>query len=445
MGIVIKSQTKPPSVSTSKGLTMDRFDCERLPPRAVAQLSEGLLQQPPKNNTGERQKPKNFMYTDKPIKIFVCLFFGIIPRLFMHHKRKLCSALFSICIVAFQWYSVAGYIYCTKTFWSVNATVTNSSRTDQKTNLPEIPLETAMLLLGLSASGAITVTMAVWYFYTSTNNFSDRDKNSFFLIPRIYSCDDFDYPDLCDFEIISPKEWLVTNILFIVGMLSVFFVLGTDFGTDTLFDFYGIRAFLKHTTPTNQLIYSLAVAMLFWGFAATVCACCIFHIMSRHLIAFMDNTQRRVLDSAITRQEFFNHHEKLIIYTQSMICKFKYWFAVHNAMFILLLAAMIFEWIAFMKQSKYQHNFLLSQTAGTILVCYKFAFPFFSASRVTVKFKDFYLTIVRSNKFSDIPEMLLLQNHFGFEIFGLRITPNVAVIVFLSSFVGLLKFFSSGV
>eukprot|EP00794_Sanderia_malayensis_P008244 gene8244-9126_t len=427
-------------------------------------LLRTLVTRPSTSSSSSTEQETNIFYTDRLIRYSVCLFFGIIPKLFHNHRRKAYSMFLSIIIVLLQWYSVAGYIYCTDMFWSTTTTkmqnttangtvmgVTAKGNTVSRpalNYLPKIPIETLLLLLGLAASGAVTVSIAVYYFYSSKNIFSTRETK-FSLVPLInLNEENFDDSPIDSLEAVVDlprNDWLVTNILFMMGMLSVCFVFGTDFGTDTLFDFKGIRAFLKHTTITNQAIYALAVAVLFWGFFATVCACCIFHIMSRQIIALISQTERLVVECTTTRLQFFKLHERMICFTERMIKKFELWFAIHNIMFLLLLAAMIFEWVSFMKNSNYEHNILLSQMAGTLLICYKFAFPFFSASRVTVRLVNFYLKIARNNQFENMPELLLFPNHFGFEVFGLRITPNVAIVVFLSSFVGLLKFFTTGI
>ena len=380
-------------------------------------------------------------YTDKILKFFVCIFYGIIPSWLKNHQKKACSIIATVAVCILHWFAVGGYIYCNRKFWSTTKTKTanNGTRSEQSIDsLPLIPQETLLLLVGLSTSGAITVTMAVHFFYLQGNNFSKKTKTqrrSFSLMPAIIHAEG----DQLLPASISTQDWRNTNIIFAVGITSIIFILGTNLGTNTMFNFYGIRAFLTHTTITNKLIYYITLTMLFWGFIATVCACCIFHVMARYIIANIEQTQRLVLSQATTRAEFFMYHERLLTYRDKMAGKFKYWFAIHNSMFILLVAMMIYEWISFMKSSKYQHNYILSQTSGTVLICYKFAFPFISASLVTVKFKEFYVTIARSNRFPDIPELLLLSNTFGFEVFGLRITPSVAVIVILSSCVGFLK------
>ena len=382
--------------------------------------------------------------TSKILKLFVCVFYGILPQLFAEKRMKCLSFIIPLCFVLLQWYAIVGYAYCTDVFWvRSNAQGGSKNGTRISDDLPEIPIETLLLLLGLAVSGAITVSMAIYYFYSKNNDFSTSADNGFKLIPRIEFENQDDTDLINEVTELSNKEWLVTNCWFCFGMVNVIFVIATDFGTDTLFDFHGIREFLYKTTPSNRAIYIVAVTMLFWGFGCTVCACCIFHIMSRRIIMLIGHTKAVITDTAVTRKDFFNAHEKLLFYTEKMIDKFKYWFAIHNVMFIFLVAAMIFEWVTFMKTSKYEHNYILSQVAGTMLICYKFAFPFFSASRVTVEFKEFYLDIVRSNKIENIPELLLLPNFFGFSIFGLRITPSMAMLVFISSFLGIMKFISA--
>ncbi len=395
----------------------------------------------------------NWLRSDCIIKLFVCVFYGMIPKFFAEHNRKAYAMFISVTVVLFQWYVVAGYIYCYKKDWG------------PKGDSP-IPIETLLLLLGLAISGAITVTLAMHYFYTNKNNFSDG-KGSFYLVPKIELCDragderDAESDGISDLSmghqivlgrpvvvmgrqiVLGHSEWLMTNGLFAFGVAIVCLTIATDFKTQWFFDFKGIRDFLdsKKTTPANRVIYYIAVFMLYWGCIGTVCACAIFHIMSRQIITLINNTEKLLLDSAMTRQQFFECHERLITFTEKMIKKFGVWFAVHGVMFIFLLAAMIYELMKFFNQKR-PGDWYWSQISGSSLICYKFAFPLLSASRVTVRFEEFYVKLARSNKFQDIPELLLFPTHIGFQIFGVRITPNVAIVVFISTFVGFLKFVS---
>ena len=371
---------------------------------------------------------RSCFYTSKPLQALVCVFYGLFKRNLLRQKGKLRHCYLSVIFVTLQWLSVCMYAYCIKTYWTTN-------------KRPRIPAETIVVMVALNTSAAVSSTFAVMYFYSTRNNFRDGTGKGFSLIPNV------SFRPKDDKEVLialSDADWLLVNTLFILGIIGIAGVFTCAFAFNTFFDFTGIHDFTSHITGGTLGLYYCALVAVYWGFCATVCACCLFHVVSRDLINHIDYTEKLIITSAKDRIDFFSMHESLLRYTKSVMSSLKYWFAMHNIFFIFLVLAMIFEWINAIKRSEQHWNvdvrIWVAQFAGSSLIAYKFAFPFISASRVTARFGSFYYNVARQCKVFDLPDLVLLSEYSGFKLFGFRITTSVALIAMVSSFIGALKF-----
>eukprot|EP00112_Aurelia_sp_Birch-Aquarium-sp1_P005652 Seg1643.6 transcript_id=Seg1643.6/GoldUCD/mRNA.D3Y31 product="hypothetical protein" protein_id=Seg1643.6/GoldUCD/D3Y31 len=418
--------------------------------------------------------------SDRFMKFFICILYGICPGMLKTNERRICYLIPTILIVLLQWFAVFMYAYCINKFWSKIDGSLEYNGKDECINFIDvatgnIPSETAILLMGLVISGAITVSIGAVYFHRRGNVFARPSYVKFELLPQIqFRNENEDWED-------DSKDWLSTNILVGIGLLVMAFAIFTDQQYNTFYDFIGIHDFLNKTkvtstapcrqtisvvnssivdasTPkkanlTEKFLYYTALAMLFWGFGATICACCLFHAMANRITARIKNTQEVILSRARSRDEFFLHIRKLHDYKDGMVSKFKLWFASHNVMFVILLAAMIYEWVIVFRdtgstkkpdpcRTHCKNKLLMAQISGTLLICYKFAFPILSASKVTSCFQKFYMNIALSNKVQDLDviELMALSKNSGFELYFIRVTPQLAVAIFISCFIGILKF-----
>ena len=401
------------------------------------------------NNNSESENVRLPM-TAGILRIVVSLFYGMVPRTLSRSRWKTYLRCLPLCVAIYQWLAVAGYVYCTCRFWmgkiepsSRNNTVQNKSVV-QHFKLPKIPVETLLILLGLVISGAVTVTLFVAYFYKEVNHFMDESEVELELLTKVASGIDFiEREEVVNGVKLDRNNWLLTIALLVLGLALVLFALISNLVTGTLFDFHGIRDFLATASMANKLIYYTSVSGMFWGFGCTVCACCIFHLMCRKLVIFLHQIKIVLSEADATRKQFFKYHEVLLQYTETMIAKFKYWFAVHNLMFVFLVAAIIYGWITSLRRLNFKHHFIINQVADTLLICYQFSFPFISASLVTVEFKQFYIALARENRYDNVPELPFFSQQFGFNVFGFIVTPNVAIFAFSSSLIGVLKLLSA--
>ena len=413
--------------------------------------------EPPQMHGIDRSRSSHNVFTNGfLLKFFISFFYGVIPC--THQSGQLKERYFipATIIVLWSWYTIGEYCYVVNTFWK-NATYQNLTESTkcplcQSTcfkNLPPemlvIRTETVILLLGLVVSGALTLTIGVLYFRRNTRRIDHGGRKRFYLLPRVN--DDLLEEDGLDD--LSDTDWLQTNCLLVVGILIVIFSILTDQLCNTYFDFVGIHIFVgQEFVPLYQkAMYIVALSMLFWGYGATICACCLFHAMALRIRSRIHRTELTVLSNVSSREGFFVHTNNLIRYKTEMTSMFKLWFASHNIVFILLLAGIVYEWIEVLQITENAAPkecfpiLMASQLAGTLAIAYKFAFPIISASLVTNSFIKYFRNIAFSNKIREIEvtEILALAEYSGFEIFYIRVTPKLAVIVLASCFIGVLK------
>ena len=409
---------------------------------------------PLQSQSNARRRSTNVFKSGLVLKFFISFLYGIIPRIQQSGQLKERYFIPAAILVLCQWYAVCEYCYVVHTFWK-NATyqnVTNPSKCQLCTtpcfrDLPAemlvIRTETVILLMGLVASGALTLSIGLLYFRKNTRRMEYGGGRRLYLLPRVND----DLLEIDELDDLSDKDWLQTNGLLVVGILIVVFSILTDHFCNTYFDFIGIHNFLSHLHLYQKAMYFLALWMLFWGYGATICACCLFHAMALRIRSRIHRTELTVLRSVSSREGFFAHTNNLIRYKTEMTSMFKLWFATHNIVFILLLAGIIYEWVEVLQVTENAAPktcfpvLMASQLAGTFAIAYKFAFPIISASLVTNTFIKYFRNIAFSNKIKDmeVTEILALAEYSGFEIFYIRVTPKLAIILLASCFIGVLK------
>ena len=380
---------------------------------------------------GVREVLTTLFCTDLILKLFAILFYGILPCGFKTHRKKLHYIWITLILTFAQWSCFLHYIYFVVTYWSSHKYG------------PIMPEETVFIQMALVASGAVTYTLAVHFLYRKSNNFSsDGEWN---VIPGIK----FQLATVLGDEkpmALKKKDWILTNIFLLLGIMSTISVVSSDFKLNVFYDFYGIHDFVAKLSWPRKIQYFIAVSTEFFGLGATACACCIFYAITRDLIRHIEYTENAILIQAKNKDDFYFYHESLHDYSEKMIASFKHWFAIHNMFFIVLVAAVVYEWFKLMKHEKeikdHFHDMLVAQIAGSSLIAFKFAFPFISASRVTMKYVAFYFNLARKCKINGIPDLSILSNNSGFKLYGLRITTSIAFLAFFASFAGALKFIS---
>lgn len=426
---------------------------------------DGALQLPPVAiEKGERWESRKLYKSELILKILIYCLYGIFPGLVNSGRSSDWYLVPAVVVTTGQWFAVGEYIYVIARFWKSERFQNISSNNDcadpymrcyTANYMTVIPTETVVLLMGLVFSGAITVVLGTIFFRENFRRTPVNGWRRFDLIPDMQD-DPFEQAEnrLSDGD---GTDWLHTNMLLAVGFLILGFSIFTDQAFNTYFDFVGIHNFLcvkgeRAPSGRQKVMYYTALVMLFWGYGATICACCLFHAMAMRIKQRVSYTERVVLNNVCTKEEFLWHTNKLISYKKQMISRFKLWFTSHNVMFVILLAAMIYEWIEVLQQkgrsipAECLPNLIVSQVSGTMIICYEFAFPILSASLVTDRFSKYFKNVAFSSTIKDMhaTDILALAQHSGFDVLFIRVTPKVALLIFGSCFAGILKIATQG-
>ena len=335
----------------------------------------------------------------------------------------------SIIMVILHW-SCFGYeMYTAKVHW----------RSDEK---PREPTDALVLMILVFFSGSCTYTLAVVYFYNPKNKFTGLSTK---LIPKIAFKPD-GHQDIAIGP--SEKDWLkMTGFLFL-GTVTVVMMCFGAFYFDAFFNFYGIHDFaIKRLAVAERYVYYTNVVTIYWGLAAGVALCCTFYMLCRDIIRHVEFTETLILQNANNFREARSYFETLLQYADKLIASLKLWFTVHTLFFTVIVLAVLVDWIISLKSTTVDFKHIwFSQTAGSLLIAFKFSFPFLAASRVTTRFDKMYKVLNKKLAPPDFPESDLFLSYFkrckpGFTLLGIRITVNVAVISFISCFVGFFKFY----
>lgn len=330
----------------------------------------------------------------------------------------------SIFLILLQLAAFGEYIYCIKAYWL-------------KPGIPHIPILTMVMELGLFASGIVSFVLACHFFYVFNELFRRSDCE---IIPHVaFQLEDSDGP--------KPIDWLVGNICLLVGFLDIAFIVFVDMQYNSYFDFYGIHDFTNNISRAEKLVYYLYVAMFVWGMLCAVVSCCIFYILTRDIVSRVEATEVYILERATCFTDAKKAHEDLLKYSEKLIQMIEKWFTAHNIFFFCITLCIIFKWFEFTTDdSKFSNHKILwaSEILASFLIAFKFCFPFFSASLATARFKKMYYNINKKKLFEDIHEMARFLEYaercnFGFVVFGVKITTNMAFITIVTTFAGIFK------
>ena len=369
----------------------------------------------------------------KVLRIFVHTMYGIPPCWPRTGRRSWCFMALSVLLVILQWSAFCFDMYCVKVYW----------RGDRK---PNIPNETLLLLISLNLSGACSFTLALSYFYNTKNRFHLSSSK---LIPK-FDFQPREHVQQDDVSItLTTKDWLYTHLFMFVGLSIVALVMFCAFALNVFFDFYGLHNFTAHIAGLDKVLYFCSVVVIYWGFVSSVVACCIFHILSRDVVEHIRYTEHCIINDAKDFITARGYHECLLLYTDKIVSSFKPWFIVHNMFFIFIVLVTFVEWmIALTDNHTGISHIWLAQIAGSLLIAFKFAFPFISASRVTSKFEEMHARFNRECNIQEFPELdeflsYCKRCNSGFKVCGIKITGNLALVLVLSCFVGFFKLYKA--
>ena len=294
---------------------------------------------------------------------------------------------------------------------------------DQK--IHKVHIGSKMLLTALWISGFASYVLALYYFrYKSQEWMKDLSKN----------------------------QRRAINVALFTGLLLVSWVLFGDAYYQVIFNLNHIKESLTHKchnpVACNGVWYPLVVS-IYWGMYSSIAVCCVF--FSLCLVMTNDLTKGYTRLAKCTG----NVRNALIIHRQvreqigERINSIRAWFLVHMLFYVVVLLANIFEWWEATKDSLHSGVEYMAQISGTLVVVYKFFFPFLSASYVT--WHESTLVQDLNDKTDFLPgetfysrqdlEVFLVQSKrrgYGFRLFKIQITITIAIFSLLGSGFGLI-------
>ncbi|XP_022808001.1 uncharacterized protein LOC111345011 [Stylophora pistillata] len=258
---------------------------------------------------------------------------------------------------------------------------------------------------------------------------------------------------------LSKIQRRAVNVGLFTGLLLVSWVLFLDAHYQVMFDLEHIKKALTHKCPNlkacNGVWYPL-VTSIYWGMYSSIAVCCVFFSLCLAMTNDLTRGYHRLTKcNGNVRNAVIMHkqvHEQI---GEKIIC-IRVWFLVHTFFYLVVFLASVFDWWEAASDSLHSVAQYMAQISGTLVVVYKFFFPFLSASYVTwhestlvqdMNDKTDYLPGETFHSRQDL-EVFFAQSKrrgYGFRLFKIQITITIAIFSLLGSGFGLLHalFFNS--
>lgn len=249
---------------------------------------------------------------------------------------------------------------------------------------------------------------------------------------------------------LNTNQWLCVNIALYIGVVCVSFVLFGDAYYQVIFDLVNIKATMTancdHKLTCDALFYTLATSV-YWGLYSAVVVCCVFLCLCLQICNVLTNGYAQIENSTENVRDVLNVYAKLRQDIEETMNETKVWFLIHLLLNMLVIIANIYVWweAATIFNHSYEYT---AQFAGTLIVVYKFFFPFISASYVT--WHEQTLARALNNKVEykinqtfhcrQSLEIFLSQSKrrgYGFRFYNFQFTLRIAVFSLLGSLAGL--------
>ena len=252
---------------------------------------------------------------------------------------------------------------------------------------------------------------------------------------------------------LNRNDWLYVNVAFYTGIFAVSFVLFEDAYYQVIFDLVNIKKTITrncdhhgHRRACDAVFYTLATSV-YWGLYSAVVVCCVFLCVCLSTCNTLTKGYAQIEKSTDDVRGVLKYYSELRQDVEEIMNSIKVWFSVHLLFYVLVLIANIYEWCeaATIFHHPYQYT---AQIAETLVVAYKFFFPFISASYVT--WHELNLAHALNDKVDyennqtfycrQSLEIFLKQSKrrgYGFRLYNIQITITIAIFSLLGSIVGL--------
>jgi hypothetical protein len=258
-------------------------------------------------------------------------------------------------------------------------------------------------------------------------------------------CSDLEY--LRD---LTPTNWLWVNVSLYFGIALVSFVLFGDVYFQVIFDLVNIKKVMTakcHPFLWCEIVFYILATSVYWGLYSAVAVCCIFLCVCLAICNVLTKGYKQIEGSLSDVQTVLKCYADLRKDIEKLIKGTKVWLLVHMVFNVVVIVANIYVWWEASTIFKHSYEYT-AQIAGTLVVAFKFFFPFISASYVTwheenlaqalndnVDYKPNETFHQRQNL-----EIFLSQSKrrgYGFRLYNIQINITIAIFSLLGSLAGL--------
>ena len=292
-----------------------------------------------------------------------------------------------------------------------------------------IHIGSKMLLSTLWVSALISYVLALYYFRYQSQEWV-RDLNG--------------------------RQHRAINFALVTGLLLVSLVLFGDAYYQVIFDLVNIKESIlqdcHRPLACNAVFYTLATS-IYWGMYSSVAVCCVFFSLCLVMANDLTKGYKRIEKCRDDVRIALIIHSEVREQIGERVNSIRIWFLLHMILYVVVLLANIFDWWEAARQLHFAYEYM-AQICGTLVVVYKFFFPFLSASYVT--WHESTLVQDLNDKVNFLPEetfysrqaleIFLQQSRrrgYGFQLFKIQITITIAIFSLLGSGFGLIHNFTS--
>lgn len=298
-----------------------------------------------------------------------------------------------------------------------------------------------VILLVLSST--VSFTVVIIYLFNPHNRFHHSFSK---LIPG------FQFAPLGTQEDVQPNktDWLRVNVFLIFAITGLGVSLYNVSQSNIFFSFTDFHKFTTQLSEAQTVLYYSALVILNWAHLSSILACGAFYIACRSITRHIDFTEKLLMKHATDFGSAKKIHECLLKFSEQMSKSLTPWFAIHSALFGLIILLTLLDVMSVIQSLQKVQNIdkvWMSEVTSSWLISIQFAFPFLSASLVTRRFEQMYDAINRGDtNLASSQELDAFLNYCtrcksGFNVLGIRITTNLAVVSIASIFIGLFRFY----
>ena len=268
---------------------------------------------------------------------------------------------------------------------------------------------------------------------------------TYILALRHFRCNDLEY--LCT---LTSSNWLWVNICLYFGIALVSFVLFGDAYFQVIFDLVNIKSVMTakcHPLLLCDIVFYTLATSIYWGLYSAVAVCCIFLCVCLSMCNVLTKGYTQIKGSTDDVQAVLQRYADLRKDIEKLTTDTKLWLLVHMVFNVVVIMENIYVWWEASTIFKHSYEYT-AQICGTLIVAYKFFFPFISASYVTWHEENLARALSNKVDYKHVETFYQRQNletfltqskrrGYGFRLFNIQINITIAILSLLGSMAGL--------